>query len=202
MATKQPTDNPLTFQFVRDKYREVFDRFDHNKDGVFQAEELQKLAKAFAHIGGNAEPTQEDIEQGVPELLELFDSNGDHKIERDEFADAYMKISGFTTEENFSSPLSEREFFASVSAQFPLLFIDDTGKPLTYAFIREQYAVAFDKFDSNGDGVFQQEELEKIAVEFAKLGGKQAPSASEIEMAVTQTREMFDMDGDLSLIHI
>merc|ERR1719345_399197 len=118
----QPTNNPLTYEFVRQKYIEVFDRFDKN--------------------------------------------NGDEIIEREEFADAYMNISGFTSAAEFESPLTEIEFFDSVSAQFPLLFMDSTGTPLTYNFVREQYAKAFDRFDTNRDGIFQKEELEKISIEF------------------------------------
>lgn len=194
--SSEPTDAPLTYAFVRTKYLEVFDRFDKNKDGEFQEAELRKLATVFAHIGGNPEPTEEDIQQGVPELLELFDSNSDNKIEREEFADAYMKISGFSSEAEFSSPLTEQQFFNSVSAQFPLLFMDATGTPLTYDFVREQYGKVFDRFDANNDGVFQKEELEKISIEFAKLGGETVLTPSQIEEAVTETMKLFDENGD------
>ena len=163
---------------------------------MFQNEELHKLAKVFAHIGGNALPTQEDIEKGVPELLELFDSNSDGTIARDEFASAYMKISGFTSAETFESPLTEKEFLKSVSAQFPLLFMDSGGTPLSYAFVWEQYAKAFDRFDTNGDGVFQEEELQKIAIEFAKLGGMPDMDEDKTKAAVQDTRQLFDLDSD------
>eukprot|EP00656_Telonema_subtile_P054536 TRINITY_DN8185_c0_g1_i1.p1 TRINITY_DN8185_c0_g1~~TRINITY_DN8185_c0_g1_i1.p1 ORF type:complete len:244 (+),score=74.15 TRINITY_DN8185_c0_g1_i1:88-819(+) len=186
-----------TYAFVREKYLEVFDRFDSNQDGTFQKSELNNLAKVFAHIGGNAEPTEDDIAQGVPELIELFDSNGDQQIDREEFADAYMKISGFTGPEEFDSTLTEKQFFDSVSAQFPLLFIDSkNGIPLTFEFVREQYAKAFDRFDENKDGEFQKEELQKISIEFAKLGGKKVEDPADILEAVEQTRNLFDIDGD------
>merc|ERR1712086_1005863 len=166
--TEMATDAPLSFDYVYARFLEVFDRFDKNKDGVFQNEELHKLAKVFAHIGGNALPTQEDIEKGVPELLELFDSNSDGTIARDE----------------------------CVSAQFPLLFMDSGGTPLSYGFVWEQYAKAFDRFDTNGDGVFQEEELQKIAIEFAKLGGMPDMDEDKTKAAVSDTRQLFDLDSD------
>lgn len=61
----------------------------------------------------------------------------------------------FNSEAEFDSPLTELQFFASVSAQFPLLFMDSTGTPLTFEFVRSQYEKVFDRFDANKDGVFQ-----------------------------------------------
>ena len=115
----------------------------------------------FCHLGGNEQPSEEDIVNGVPDLLQTFDPCHEGTIKRSAFALAFMVscpcqsrpapvielcgqgLIGFSSPTEFQSPLTERQFFNRVRGRFPLLFVDNTGSVLTYDFVREQFGTAF-----------------------------------------------------------
>jgi len=191
-----PTDDPLTYSFVENQFLEVFDRLDADKDGVLQPNEVLQLAKVFCHLGGNEQPSEEDIVNGVPDLLQTFDPCHEGTIKRSAFALAFMGLIGFSSPTEFQSPLTERQFFNRVRGRFPLLFVDNTGSVLTHDFVREQFGTAFDRFDSNHKGWLLAQDLEKMAIEFAKIGGIPAPDAEAVEAAVRDTKKTFGLHID------
>ena len=101
-----------------------------------------------------------------------------------------------------------------------MLFVDNTGSGLPYDFVREQFGTAFgakafhsiilslchsafyhdnglaDRFDSNHKGWLLAQDLEKMAIEFAKIGGIPAPDAEAVEAAVRDTKKAFRLHCD------
>ena len=84
-GTRKP-DPPGTGRYLT-QFRNLFDKWDADKDGVLDKEEL---AKAFR--GPDAKPSDKDGETGTPEalFLEQLDTDGDDKISRAEW-DAWAR---------------------------------------------------------------------------------------------------------------
>ena len=53
-----------------------------------------------------------------------------------------------------------------------------------------------DRFDSNHKGWLLAQDLEKMAIEFAKIGGIPAPDAEAVEAAVRDTKKTFGLHID------
>ena len=85
-------------------------------------EELRKISIEFAKLGGVNDLDEKAVADAVEDTRKLFDLDGDNIVTRDEFADQYMKISGFMSKEDFKSPVTEEQFLASMRYSCPLLF--------------------------------------------------------------------------------
>jgi len=68
--------------------RQIFDRFDKNKDGSVEKSELKPLLSTISKQLNLPEPTDEDIENGLKEL----DLNKNGKLEFNEFYPFYKQV--------------------------------------------------------------------------------------------------------------
>ena len=103
----------------------AFDRFDKNQDKTLQRDELLSLATVFAQLGGLdlASKGEDEKKAALDETLALFDTNGDGSLTREEFADAFLKMSEITTETDFKGQTAE-SFEQALKDGVPSLFGD------------------------------------------------------------------------------
>ncbi len=68
--------------------RQIFDRYDKNKDGSIEKSELKSLLTEISKKLNYPEPNDEDIENGLKEL----DLNKNGKLEFDEFYPFFKQV--------------------------------------------------------------------------------------------------------------
>ena len=68
--------------------RQIFDKFDKNKDGSVEKSELKPLLSTISKQSNLPDPTDEDIENGLKEL----DLNKNGKLEFEEFYPFYKQV--------------------------------------------------------------------------------------------------------------
>jgi Ca2+-binding EF-hand superfamily protein len=68
--------------------RQIFDKFDKNKDGSVEKSELKPLLSTISKQLNLPDPTDEDIENGLKEL----DLNKNGKLEFEEFYPFYKQV--------------------------------------------------------------------------------------------------------------
>ncbi len=156
---------------------EIFDRIDGDDDGFISEAEAETAAAAGErmrknmHEGGEGGPGQGQRGQRNADpaarwaaMLEHLDTDNDGKISQDEFQgpdEAFDRIDanddGFITEDEAQAIGANRGGYGGPGqgrpGSFARMDVDGDGD-----VTRDEWAAAFDKLDTNGDGVLNQED--------------------------------------------
>ncbi|MCD6360951.1 MAG: EF-hand domain-containing protein [Armatimonadetes bacterium] len=154
---------------------EVFDRIDANGDGFITEDE----AAAIGNRRGGGQRGQMDPAQRWQRMLERQDTNKDGKISKDEFPgrdEVFDRIDangdGFITEDE-AAAMGNRRGGGQRGGLIARMDQDGDGK-----VTREEWAAAFDKLDTNGDGVLdQQDRPQRGGQGGPRHGGQGGPNA-------------------------
>ena len=176
----------------------VLARFDSNHNGRLDSKEK---AKAYRELLSRDE-ADDDLTAVRNQVLSQFDKNGNGKLERSEVRSALIAVNSQTKADTYEQTsgkcksrdrtLSAKQVAKAVS-QDPSAAVAFTAQQLTangYDKMTAE-ALAIDKFDLNGDGVLDQNELAvaqaQVLQQFASLTTPAATIATPIVLTSTGT---------------
>jgi Ca2+-binding EF-hand superfamily protein len=158
----------------------AFKKIDCNGDGVISKDEM-----ASANLPGNTKLSKVEVDA----IFELGDINKDGEIDFDEFLAVMMPTTGFVTVQTSSHHQfqSVSTFHSSSSTTYSSTSASITSVGLAFGSVSDA-KTAFRRFDINGDGVIDKEEMKQL---MSAATGK-ATSTDEIDMIFKKA----DLDGD------
>ena len=180
IAVLCPSASAVVFkisQMFKDKSgaEAAFKKIDINGDGLISKEEMSK-----ATFAGNAKLSNIEVNA----IFELGDINKDGEIDLDEFLAVMIPKAGASTTSSFQSSQVTSVQMSS-SSSFKTTSYCSVG--MTFGSVADAKA-AFRRFDVNGDGVMDKDEMMQM---MSSAAGKKV-SAMEVDTMFKQG----DLDGD------
>ena len=164
------------------KFNILFDWFDQGRDGYLTEEDFQQMAALFTGLPGgdapeHAQPLEGAFEKWWNLLLATGDTDGDGRLEREEFIDV-MKCS-VTAPENFE------EAVITIADAF-MRIVDTNGDgSLNFGEYVRMYdglgidsahsSDAFKRLDRDGNNAISYQEFREAIVEFYLSDDENAP---------------------------
>merc|ERR1719309_929099 len=175
-----PSANAVVFkisQLFSDKNgaQQAFKKIDINNDGLISKEEMSNAV----FVNSKLSPVEVDA------IFQLGDINKDGEIDLDEFLGVMIPITGATSSMSVSSSFHSTTVTSSSFSSVKSTSYCSVG--MTFGSVSDAKS-AFQKFDINGDGVMDKDEMKKM-MGFA--AGKDV-SSSEVDAMFKKG----DLDGD------